>query len=164
MKNTVLYIIGGVVLIGGGAFLYMKYKKKPQGDLATQSGTTDATTTGATTTGATTTGATTTGATTTGATTTGATTTGATTTGATTTGASSTDKNLAEATIIAKQIDSINTKINNLKQRVLNTTNLVFKRQIGIQIDKENKNLVPLVEKIKDLGYTESYGLPVKIR
>lgn len=29
MKNTVLYIIGGVVLIGGGAFLYMKYKKSP---------------------------------------------------------------------------------------------------------------------------------------
>jgi len=27
MKNTVLYIIGGVVLIGGGAFLYMNYKK-----------------------------------------------------------------------------------------------------------------------------------------
>ena len=50
MKNTVLYIIGGVVLIGGGAFLYMKYKKKPQSYLEIQNNGSVATTTGATTT------------------------------------------------------------------------------------------------------------------
>jgi len=54
MNKTILYVIGGVVVVGAGAFLYMKYKKKPQSDLSTQIGgvgsTTTTTTTGATTT------------------------------------------------------------------------------------------------------------------
>jgi hypothetical protein len=33
-----------------------------------------------------------------------------------------------------------------------------------LQIVGLKKKIVPLVEKLKDLGYTESYGLPVKIR
>jgi hypothetical protein len=72
--------------------------------------------------------------------------------------------NLVEVNDLVKKIDDINNKIDNLKKDILNTTNVIFKKQYEIQINNENRKLVPLIEKLKDLGYTESYGSPVKIR
>jgi len=151
MKNSTIYVVGGLILLSGVAFLYMKYKKKPQGDLATQTDETGATTTGATS---------------------GSTTTGSTTTGSTSTQNADDVKKLSEATDIAKQIDAINKKIdalNNAKNIPVPSFGFgqsAFTRNARYQllIDDLKKSAVPLVEKIKDLGYTESYGLPVKIR
>jgi LPXTG-motif cell wall-anchored protein len=144
MKNSVLYIVGGIVLVGGGAFLYMKYKKKPQGDLATQTDSTGATTTGATTTGA----------------------------GVTETENADDIKKLSEATEIAKQIDAINKKINalnsskNAQVQSFGFGQSAYTRNVMLQqqINNENKKRVPLVDKLTSLGYSESNGLPIKTK
>jgi hypothetical protein len=157
--NKIAVVIGSVAILGIGAYFYLKPKAKAEDTIGL--GTTGLGTTGSGTTGLGTTGSGTTGSGTTGS-----------GTNSQPVGTNYTSpeqvaedvKKTAEATALAKQIDAINTKINNLKQRILNTENVVFKQQIGIQIVNENKKLVPLVEKLKDLGYTESYGIPVKIR
>lgn len=139
MKNSILYIVGAVALLGGGAFLFLKNKKtKDDSKLADLEKLTvveqvkaqeevkkveDV-------------------------------------------------KNLVEANELAKQIDDINKKIDALNNaKNLPTSSYGFGQSAltrnaiyQLQIDKENKNRVPLVEKLKDLGYSESYGLPVKIR
>jgi hypothetical protein len=147
--NKIAVVIGSVAVLGIGAYFYFKPKA------------TDEDLTGTNTTGTNTTGTNTTGTNTTGA---GSNSQPAGTNYTSPEQVAEDVKRIAEATELAKQIDAINTKINNLKQRILNTENVVFKQQIGIQIVNENKKLVPLVEKLKDLGYTESYGIPVKIR
>ena len=139
MKNSILYIVGAVLLLGGGAFLFLKNKKtkdasklldlknatvgvaiKEQEEVKTAQDV----------------------------------------------------KNLAEATDLAKQIDAINKKIDSWTSQKNNpvqhygfgqsayTKSAMYQQQIN----NENKKRVPLLEKLKDLGYTESYGLPVKIR
>jgi LPXTG-motif cell wall-anchored protein len=139
MKNGILYIVGAVVLLGGGAFLFLKNKKnKDTSKLADLEELTvveqvkakeevkkveDV-------------------------------------------------KNLVEATDLAKQIDALNKKIDSWTSQKNNpvqhygfgqnafSRNAMYQQQIN----NENKKRVPLIEKLKDLGYTESYGLPVKIR
>jgi TolA-binding protein len=152
--NKIAVVIGSVAVLGIGAYFYFKPK-------ATDEDLTGTNTTGTNTTGTNTTGTNTTGTNTTGA---GSNSQPAGTNYTSPEQVAEDVKRIAEATELAKQIDAINTKINNLKQRILNTENVVFKQQIGIQIVNENKKLVPLVEKLKDLGYTESYGIAVKIR
>ena len=139
MKNTILYTVGAVALLGGGAYLFLKNKKtKDTSKLADLEQLTvveqvkaqeevkkveDV-------------------------------------------------KNLVEATDLAKQIDAINKKIdalNNAKNLPVPSFGFgqsAFTRNARYQslIDGLKKSAVPLVEKLKDLGYTESYGLAVKIR
>jgi LPXTG-motif cell wall-anchored protein len=131
MKNSILYIIGAVALLGGGAFLFLKNKKTKDASklLDLQNATV----------------------------------------GVATKEQEGVKKvedviNLVEVNDLVKKIDDINNKIDNLKKDILNTTNVIFKKQYEIQINNENRKLVPLIEKLKDLGYTESYGSPVKIR
>lgn len=139
MKNSILYIVGAVALLGGGAYLFFKNKKTKDASklLDLQNATV---------------------------------------------GVAIKEqeevkkvedvKNLVEATDLAKQIDAINGKIdalNNAKNIPVSSFGFgqsAFSRNARYQslIDNLKKSAVPLVEKLKDLGYTESYGLPVKIR
>lgn len=139
MKNSILYIVGAVALLGGGAYLFFKNKKTKDASklLDLQNATV---------------------------------------------GVAIKEqeevkkvedvKNLVEATDLAKQIDAINGKIdalNNAKNIPVSSFGFgqsAFSRNARYQslIDNLKKSAVPLVEKLKDLGYTESYGSPVKIR
>lgn len=98
MKNSVIYIIGATVLVGGGAYLFLKNKnKKDAVKLATLGGTT-------------------TGGTTLGGTTTGGATSSETSSSLSTTsdGVSPSDANinLANATILATEIKAIDKEFN----------------------------------------------------
>jgi hypothetical protein len=84
-------------------------------------------------------------------------------------------KNLVEATDLAVQIDKLNKSIDNVLSQKTNSLASAQRsgflanipstqRMYELQIGGLKKKIVPLVEKLKDLGYTESYGLPVKIR
>jgi LPXTG-motif cell wall-anchored protein len=141
MKNSILYIVGALALLGGGAFLFLKNKKnKDKEKLALAELQTV-------------------------------------TAGAETKVQEEVKKvedvkNLVEATDLAKQIEAINKKIDSWTSQKNNpvqhygfgqtafSKNAMYQQQIN----NENKKRVPLIEKLKDLGYTESYGLPVKIR
>ena len=165
--NKIAVIIGSVAVLGIGAYFYFKPKAKIEDAIG--SGTTGSGTTGSGTTGSGSTGSIgSTGST------------GSTGSGYQLPGTNYTSpeqvaedvKKIAEATELAKQIDAINKKIDSLTTAKNNpvqhygfgqsayTRNAVYQQQIN----NENKKRVPLVEKLKDLGYTESYGIAVKIR
>jgi|LakMenE01Jun11ns_1017448.scaffolds.fasta_scaffold9644099_2 LPXTG-motif cell wall-anchored protein len=144
MKNGILYIVGAVALLGGGAFLFLKNKKnKDKEKLALAELQTV-------------------------------------TAGAETKVQEEVKKvedvkNLVEATDLAKQIDKLNKSIDNVLSQKTNSLASAQRsgflanipstqRMYELQIVGLKKKIVPLVEKLKDLGYTESYGLPVKIR
>ena len=146
MKNSILYIVGAIALLGGGAFLFLKNKKTKDAKKLALTELQNANI------------------------------------GVSTVGVATKEqeevkkvedvKNLVEATDLAKQIDAINGKIdalNNAKNIPVSSFGFgqsAFSRNARYQslIDNLKKSAVPLVEKLKDLGYTESYGLPVKIR
>jgi hypothetical protein len=155
--NKIAVVIGSVAVLGIGAYFYFKPKA------------TDEDLTGTNTTGTNTTGTNTTGTNTTGA---GSNSQPAGTNYTSPEQVAEDVKRIAEATELAKQIDAINKKIDSLTTAKNNpvqhygfgqsayTRNAVYQQQIN----NENKKRVPLVEKLKDLGYTESYGIAVKIR
>jgi LPXTG-motif cell wall-anchored protein len=144
MKNSILYIVGALALLGGGAFLFLKNKKnKDKEKLALAELQTV-------------------------------------TAGAETKAQEEVKKvedvkNLVEATDLAVQIDKLNKSIDNVLSQKTNSLASAQRsgflanipstqRMYELQIGGLKKKIVPLVEKLKDLGYTESYGLPVKIR
>lgn len=150
MKNSVLYIIGAVVLVGGGAFLYFKSKKN-NGGLG--SGTTDA---GATTESGTTTTTTTNGA----------------TTGATT-GTDTTVVNKSEQDLKKLQdAKNIATKLKNLKsekQSLIDKYGNLISKASGIgkvfkvRAEILTKEIETLNFALKGMGYTENNGEIIKI-
>jgi hypothetical protein len=149
--NKTVVIIGSVVVLGVGAYFYFKPKK-----------------TGATGTGNSGTG------------TSGTDTTGTGTTGTGTTSVPPTDttlstpaqvedllKKTAEATSIAKQIYDLKQAIDNAKYKnsISNssdwTANITKARNEAI-IKSSTKSIPTLIQKLSDLGYTESYGVAIK--
>lgn len=151
MKNSVLYIIGAVVLVGGGAFLYFKSKKN-NGGLG--SGTTDA---GATTESGTTTTTTTTNGATTGA-----------TTGTDTTVVNKSEQDLKKL----QDAKNIATKLKNLKsekQSLIDKYGNLISKASGIgkvfKVRAENltKEIETLNFALKGMGYTENNGEIIKI-
>jgi LPXTG-motif cell wall-anchored protein len=136
MKNNILYIVGAVALLGGGAFLFLKNKKSKDlsklKDLeldALNKGTSTQTQT------------------------------------QTPEEVEKYAKKLLDARAIAVKIDNLKTEKRNniLKPKMSGTIgqvkSLVIEKR-NIAIDKEISQLLSV---LADLGYTESNGFPVKI-
>ena len=115
MNKSIIYIVGGTVLVGG-AYLFLKNKKaKDLSKLAELGGTTS----GGTTSGGTTSSGTTSGGTTSGGTTSGGTTSSGTTSGGTTSGGvflpSDKDMKLIDATVLMGKIKDLKAQMQNPK-------------------------------------------------
>lgn len=138
MRNSILYIVGAVVLLGGGAFLFLKNKKsKDVSKLAElENATTDVVKEQAQV-------------------------------KAEEIKTAQDVKNLAEATSIAKQIYNLkqaidNAKYNNSNSNLSDWTASITKARNEAIIKSSTKSIPTLIQKLSDLGYTESYGVAIK--
>lgn len=153
MKNSVIYIVGATVLVGGGAFLFLKNKKKQDTDKLAEldklGGTTETGTTG--------------------------TGTGTTGTGTGTTGARETGNNTSQANSLENQnkADDIANLIFNLKtrkiaiisslQKSLTNTIVMANTLSNPQVIAINKQILTLQEELKKLGYREEMGKAIQL-
>ena len=174
MKNSIIYILGATVLVGG-AYLFLKNKKaKDLAELDTLGGTTS----GGTTSGGTTSGGTTSGGTTSGGTTSGGTTSGGTTPplSTATDGVAPSDANinLANATILVAErinvVKAIKTPliIPQFGANSLQTMSTMEIAQISSNYNSKiivaKKRLLEIDEKLATLGYkVDAIGQLVKI-
>jgi len=146
MKNSILYIVGAVVLLGGGAFLFLRNKKSKDisklKDIALETANIGVPTTGDAKTDV----------------------------KAKDENKTAQDvKNLAEATSVAKQIyiakqqiDEAN-KYNNVPGRSYSTQSNFEKIRNEQLIFNNSTQVIPtLIKQLEDLGYTESYGIAIK--
>jgi len=188
MNKTVIYIVGATVLVGG-AYLFLKNKKKQDLAKLDEIGgtTTGGATSGGTTSGGTTTGGTTSGGTTSGGTTSGGTTSGGTTSGGTTSSLSNTSDgvtpsdanlNLANATVMASTrkilVASANKSCLGLSKPSFVSSGTGWSGSTVINTQEYNicvfskedakKQLVELDKKLATLGYkVDAIGQLVKI-
>jgi LPXTG-motif cell wall-anchored protein len=151
MKNSIIYILGATVLVGGGAYLFLKNKKKQDTDKLAEldklGGTTETGTTG--------------------------TGTGTTGTGTGTTGARETGNNTSQANSLENQnkADDIANLIFNLKTRKIAIVNSLPKlnpTQIANTFTNPkvialNKQILTLQEELKKLGYREEMGKAIQL-
>jgi len=139
MKNSILYIVGAVALLGGGAFLFLKSKKNKDKEklaLVELQNTTINTP--------------------------------KVESQAQEEVKSAQDViNLAEATSVAKQIYNLKQAIDNAKygnSRLSSSdwTARITKAKNDAIIQSSTKSISTLIQKLSDLGYSESYGVAIK--
>lgn len=139
MKNSILYIVGAVALLGGGAFLFLKSKKNKDKEklaLVELQNTTINTP--------------------------------KVESQAQEEVKSAQDViNLAEATSVAKQIYNLKQAIDNAKygnSRLSSSdwTARITKAKNDAIIQSSTKSIPTLIQKLSDLGYSESYGVAIK--
>jgi len=156
MNKSIIYIVGATVLVGG-AFLFLKNKKKKDADKLAELG-----------------GATTGGTTSSGATTTGATTTGGTTSGGITPSITEPVKIDKDLNLDAFNLQKILKELEDLEKRRKsppkkeNASGVTTKEwwnwyfSVGRQAEYD-KARKPILEKLAKLGYKYENGLLVKI-
>jgi len=139
MKNSILYIVGAVALLGGGAFLFLKSKKNKDKEklaLVELQNTTINTP--------------------------------KVESQAQEEVKSAQDViNLAEATSVAKQIYNLkqasdNAKYGNSRLSSSDWTARITKAKNDAIIQSSTKSIPTLIQKLSDLGYSESYGVAIK--
>jgi len=139
MKNSILYIVGAVALLGGGAFLFLKSKKNKDKEklaLVELQNTTINTP--------------------------------KVESQAQEEVKSAQDViNLAEATSVAKQIYNLkqvidNAKYHNIRLSSSDWTARITKAKNDAIIQSSTKSIPTLIQKLSDLGYSESYGVAIK--
>ena len=158
MKNSVIYIVGATVLVGG-AYLFLKNKKAK--DLA------ELDKLGGTTTGGTTTGGTTSGGATSGGTTSGGTTSGGTTSGGATPPLTEPVKVDKDLNLDAYNLQKVLEELKKMDDYIQTATyKQAWSGQIvkmftnQTQIDKARQ---PILEKLAKLGYKFDNGMLIKI-
>lgn len=141
MKNSILYIVGALALLGGGAFLFLKNKKNKDKDKLALAEMQKATI--------------------------GEAKVGGLTSSATTPEEDS--KKLQDAKSIATQLSDLKNQKEGLKTKYATLSasktgfSKIFSAQIKVKIDDIDKKIETLNFALKGMGYTESNGNIVKI-